>query len=233
MKANHEKDQVTDGLLVVLANKRILSMVFERAWQERTGVNPVETLIQQRQFLLQKRGWFRALVTNFAMLCFLTILFFASGPYSWGTSIVFASGFGIFMYVATASDKWLANKFFPVYSGMSDFLVDLIVLCRWLHELMPAETLSVLYEDHVKKAVHDRLTGLTREILEIEKRPTLGYMEYLAAAVECTDKRKDLAAKHDLCVRIGLASGSFDKWFEVAKRQMRQEAKKAKATAPV
>lgn len=231
MEQNQKQGQVTAKMLVDLANGRTLSTIFELACEVRTGVNPVREAIQMDRQRLNEVSCFREIFTAGILFLFMVTLtvFAASYEITPLAMMVFVlCGVSVVIFAGTVS-LWL--KCFEVnpkitYSGLDEFLVDLNTLCFWLHELMPAETLSVLYEVHVKKAVNDKLVGLAREILELEQqKPTCGGR--LTWYFDVGDKRNELMLKHDMCIRIGLASGGFDKWFDIAKREMRLENKKS------
>lgn len=221
---------VTHEMLVGLAQKRELSTVFEKAWQERTGVNPVARAIQMSQRKTIASGWKNLIFTSVAISISFGILLGVFGD----SMIHEIAGILVLvpvMLVVSLVLRWEAKNPPIAYDGMDEFLADISALCIWLNpKSMSTEILLSSNENVVKFAAHSLLVSVVIPLVKLEQEKGGDAAERLRRVCEMDLLRKSFTHKYDTFARIGLASGGYNKYFDEAKRQ----AKKVKAaeTAP-
>lgn len=225
------QQKVSQETLVRLAQSRILSTVFEKAWQERMYVNPVAMAIQMSQRESNKQAWDVLVWMSLAMTIYIVMFLVAFGTLVLSNWVSILIGVPC-MIVVLLGIRWKFKNPPITYTGMDDFLADINALCTWLYpKFLPVDVLLSSNEGAVKFATHSLLVSEAIALTRLEQEKGGDAVERLRRVGEMDLLRKSFTLKYGTLARLGPASGGFEKFFKEAKRQVKAAKTEASQVA--
>ncbi|MEK7515514.1 MAG: hypothetical protein AAB555_01070 [Patescibacteria group bacterium] len=225
--------------LASLADNRTLSTVFEQAWHNRTGVNPVLCALKIVKFKREKLSY---KITRFlvwvafvsSLLAMVSLLMHSASPVE-STTVTLADiidGLAIALLFVIAFASVLFLLFSSVlsekveYDRLSVFCDDLEVFFR--HEPIDkwgcsAQSSPEQLREHAFKILVDKAMAVltAKKLMD----STAEDQKHVDAVVQHGQRLTDLAMTYDALNRIGMASGGFEPAFKMAKKQMAEAQK--------
>ena len=226
--------------LASLANDRTLSPVFEQAWYDRTGVNPVLCALKIAKFKEEKFRYktilFLAGVAFVGSVLAMVALFMHMSPAE-TTTITLAGIFdgvaiGMLLVIALVS---LIFILFPCvsteeinYDALTIFCDDLVIFFR--NE--PIDKWGCTARSNLEQLREHAFKILTEKamtVLMAKRRmdPTEEEQKNVDAVVQHGQRLTELSITYDALNRIGMASGGFGPAYKAAKKQMGEAEIKA------
>lgn len=238
-------NHISPEYLATLAKRRDISTIFEKEWIRRTGVNPVADAVimaevKQQEFSRITRKNAMAFLIIMSTFCFLLTVLLTlyaintpsiRGEFSFALSAI--TVFSLIVVLVTAGEFRSVSRqptYLPVINSeeVRRFCEHLYGLVTWSCYLKKTALLS---------GDDESLRGVAREILIEAAKEQLKLQRRMAS---CTTEEKThfqvtlgqlgvtLSHRYDTLKNLGLVpEGGYDRYFAIARRQLKEEMEKA------
>lgn len=222
---------ITVECLAQLGRKRLIPPLFERAWQcGGRGNNPVATAMQIVENKRRDRNrnllWFviaGILVSlGVVILAIVTDKGGVGNPVAHVAQVVFLLFALTMAFLATEEKGQGVNC--AMEASVNDFCEKLALVNSWCNHIGGGLCPELQYtdEDMLRDVGTDILAEVAAKVLRWEKSAKEaelpGDKEHMQ--VIAGNERAEFTRRYNTLVRLGLASGGYDKYFEIAQRRI-------------
>lgn len=213
--------------LAALAEDREFSVQLEEGYHRSTHQNPVESAIKWLH-AYKKSKWLLQQARNCSIvLMIILIAFLVHGFKNLISLEAFAVSIplGLYIILLLMQAKFIdGHKADLLEQEVEPFLKDLNALISWSSELTTRSQLLKTFGDTHRKNVSSKiLIAKAKEVLKVQEGgPYKNLKDEAHRMLEQASHMDELKRRYDILQRFGIVSGGYKKYFETAKREVRE-----------